>query len=78
MPPQPLKLLVNKPQYLTFLSKEWIRLLTRFLEVPYQGGSPETLSYLAQKSQILRFIYQKLELQIDKKKPMERCMIVLI
>ena len=39
-----IKLLVNKPQYLTFLCKKWIRLLTRFLEVPYQDGSSETLS----------------------------------
>ena len=38
-----------------------IRLLTRFLEVPYQGGSSKTLSYFAQKIQILRFIYQKLD-----------------
>ena len=39
-----IKLLVNKPQNLTFLCKNWIHLLTRFLEVPYQGGSSETLS----------------------------------
>ena len=38
------KLLINKPQYLTFPCKKWIRILTRFLEVPYQGGSSETLS----------------------------------
>ena len=57
-----IKLLVNKPRNLTFLCKKWIHLLTRFLEVPYEGGSSETLSYFAQKSQILRFIYQKLEI----------------
>ena len=38
------KLLVNKPRNLTFLCKEWIYLWTRFLEVPYEGGSFETLS----------------------------------
>ena len=41
---QQIKLRINKPQYLTFPCKKWIRILTRFLEVPCQGGSSETLS----------------------------------
>ena len=36
-----IKLLVNQPQNLIFLRKKWICLLTRFLEDPYPGGSPE-------------------------------------
>ena len=44
-----LKLLLNKPQYLTSRCKKGIRLLTRFLEVPYQGdmvfNNYATISY---------------------------------
>ena len=39
-----IKLLVNKPQYLTFPCQKWICILNRFREVPYQGGFSETLS----------------------------------
>ena len=39
-----IKLLVNKPRNLIFLCKKWIHPLTRFLEVPYEGGSSEILS----------------------------------
>ena len=38
------KLRINKPQYLTFVRKIYKLFLTRFLEVPSQGGSSETLS----------------------------------
>ena len=59
---QHFKLWVNKPQYLTFVRKIYKLFLTRFLEVPSQGGSSETLSYFAHKSQISRFIYQELDI----------------
>ena len=39
-----IKLVVNKPQCLTFPRKIYKLSLTRFLEVSSQGGSSETLS----------------------------------
>ena len=59
-----IKLLLSKPQYLTFPCNKWIHFLTRFLEVPCEGGPSETLSDFAQKSQISRFIYQELEVLV--------------